>query len=125
MSRTHTLTLAACTAALAVVAPLASAADSGGQDCRHRYFVDPQLSGGVTGAYDLSNGQLLRVSRQVSRYFAEMPTTGRIEIVPVYQDVFVERDGPVQLAFEHEAFSTGVVVTGLDGRASGPPVCRR
>ena len=123
MSRTHTFTLAACGAALAVLAPLASAAD--GQGCRHRYFIDPQLAGALTGRYELSNGEQLVVTRQVNRYYADMPTTGRIEIVPVDQDLFVARDGPVQLAFESEAFTTEVMITGLDGKASGPPVCRR
>jgi len=125
MSRMNTLTLAACGVALAVLAPLALGADSEGQACRHRYFIDPQLASGLTGAYDLSNGELMRVSREVSRYYAEMPATGRIEIVPVDEDVFVARNGPVQLAFEREAGATEVVVTGLDGQASGPPVCRR
>jgi hypothetical protein len=121
----NALTLAACGVALAVLAPLASGADAGGQACRHRYVVDPLLASGLTGAYDLSNGELLRVSREVSRYYAEMPATGRIEIVPVDEDVFVARNGPVQLAFEREAGATEVVVTGLAGQASGPPVCRR
>jgi hypothetical protein len=121
----NTLTLAACGVVLAVLAPLASGADSDGRACRHRYFIDPQLTGELTGVYDLSNGELLRVSREVSRYYADMPTTGRIEIVPVDQGVFVQRNGPVQLAFDRELSATEVVVTGLDGQASGPPVCRR
>jgi hypothetical protein len=75
--------------------------------------------------YALSDGELLRVSRHVNRYYAEMPATGRLEIVPVEQDVFVERNGPVRLRFEREAFATNVVVSGLDGRASGPPACSR
>jgi hypothetical protein len=120
-----TLTLAACGVALAVLAPLASGADRDGQPCRYRYFVDPLLTAQLTGAYDLSNGELMRVSREANRYYVEMPTTGRIEIVLVDQDVFVQRNGPVQLAFERESFATDVVVTGLDGQASGPPVCRR
>jgi hypothetical protein len=125
MSRMNALTLAACGVALAVLAPLASGADRDGQACRYRFFVDPLLTGELTGAYDLSNGELLRVSREASRYYAELPTTGRIEIVPVDQDVFVQRNGPVQLAFTRELSATDVVVTGLDGQASGPPVCRK
>jgi hypothetical protein len=125
MSRINTLTLAACGVALALLSPLASGADADGQACRHRAYVDPQLSSELTGVYGLSNGELLRVSREVNRFAAEMPSTGRIEIVPVEQDVFVERNGPVRLVFEREAFVTEVVVTGLDGQASGAPVCRR
>jgi hypothetical protein len=125
MSRMNTLTLVACGVALAVLAPLASGADRDGQACRYQYFVDPQLTGELTGVYDLSNGELMRVSREVSRYYAEMSTTGRIEVVPVDQDVFVQRNGPVQLVFARELSATDVVVTGLDGQASGPPVCRK
>jgi hypothetical protein len=54
-----------------------------------------------------------------------MAATGRLEIVPVEQDVFVERNGPVRLRFDREAFATDVVVSGLDGRAGGPPACAR
>ena len=127
MSRTHSVTLVACAAVLAVLAVpvFAANAEPNGQGCRYRYFIDPQLAGELTGRYALSNGEHLSVTRQISRYYAKMPATGRIEIVPVDQDLFVERNGPVQLAFEREAFTTEVVVTGLDGRASGPPVCRR
>jgi len=127
MSRTHSVTLAACAAVLAVLAIPVFAANAGanGQGCRYRYFIDPQLVGELTGRYELSNGEQLNVTRQLSRFYAEMPATGRIEIVPVDQDLFVQRDGPVQLAFERDAFTTGVMVTGLDGKPSGPPVCRR
>jgi hypothetical protein len=127
MSRMRILTQAAWGVGLAVLAPLVAGADPGanGNVCRPRYYIDPQLAGELTGVYDLSNGELLRVTRRVSRYFADMPATGRIEIVPIDQDVFVERNGPVRLKFEREAFATEVVVTGLDGQASGPPACRR
>jgi hypothetical protein len=53
-----------------------------------------------------------------------MPPIGRIEVVPVDEDVFVERNGPVRLVFEREAFATGATVTGLEGLADGPPPCR-
>jgi hypothetical protein len=119
-----TLTHAACGVALAVLTPLALGADADGQDCARRYYIDPQLTSELTGLYDLSNGQLLRVSREVNRYVADMPSIGRIEIVPVDRDVFVERNGPIRLVFEREAFATDVVVKGLDGQPSGPPVCR-
>jgi hypothetical protein len=83
------------------------------------------LSSELTGVYALADGALLRVSREVNRYYAEMPATGRLEIVPVDEDVFVERNGPVQLRFEREAFATDVVISGLDGRDGGPPACPR
>jgi hypothetical protein len=124
MSRVNTLTLAACGVVLAMLAPLVQGANAHGQVCVRRYRIDPQLAGELTGAYPLSNGELLRLSREVNRFMAEMPSTGRIEVVPVDEDVFVERNGPVRLVFEREAFATEVTVTGLDGRADGPPLCR-
>jgi hypothetical protein len=128
MSTVNTLTLAACGVVLAMLAPLALSAgptNADGQECARQYHIDPQLARELTGTYPLSNGELLRVSPEVNRFIVEMPSTGRIEIVPVDPDVFVERDGPVRLSFERDAFATGVTVTGLDGRASGPPACRR
>jgi hypothetical protein len=122
---TATLTHAACGVALAVLASFALGADADGQDCARRYYIDPQLTSELTGVYDLSNGELLRVSREVNRYVADMPSIGRIEIVPVDQDVFVESNGPIRLVFERTAFATDVVVKGLDGQASGPPLCRK
>jgi hypothetical protein len=124
MSRVNTLTLAACGVVLAMLAPLVQSANAHGQECARRYRIDSQLAGELTGAYPLSNGELLRLSREVNRFMAEMPSTGRIEVVPVDEDVFVERNGPVRLVFEREAFATEVTVTGLDGRADGPPLCR-
>ena len=125
MSGTNTLTHAACGVALALLAPLAWSADADGQECARRYYIDPQLTSELTGVYELSNGESLRVSREVNRYVADMTSIGRMEIVPIDEDVFVERNGPVRLAFTREAFATEVTVTGLDGRASGPVLCRR
>lgn len=126
MPRVCIFTLAAWGVGLAVLAlPAPSAMGADGQNCRPRYYIDPQLTSELTGVYDLSDGELLRVTRSVNRYFADMPSTGRIEIVPVDQDVFVERNGPVRLVFEREAFTTEVRITGLDGRTSGPVLCRR
>jgi hypothetical protein len=124
MSRLNTLTLAACGVVLAVLVPLAYGANADGQACARRFHIDPQSTSELAGVYPLSNGELLRFSREVNRFIADMPSTGRIELVPVDQDVFVERKGPVRLAFAREAFATEVTVTGLDGRAGGPPLCR-
>jgi hypothetical protein len=63
MSKMNTLMFAACGIALAVLAPLGSGADPDGQSCRHRYLVDPQSTGGLTGVPDLSNGAAARQPR--------------------------------------------------------------
>jgi hypothetical protein len=41
----------------------------------------------------------------------KMPVTGRIEIVPVGEDMFVERNGPVRLNIER-GLATGDVISG-------------
>jgi hypothetical protein len=126
-TRMNNFAQVACGVVLLVLAPAGSTAAAGAEDspCRPRHYIDPQLTSELTGVYELSDGELLRVSRRVNRYYADMPATGYVEIVPVEQDVFVERNGPVRLTFAREAFATDVVVSGLDGRASGPPACPR
>ena len=74
------------------------------------------LSGpyGIIGTYELSNGDNLRVSREALHYYAEMGQTGRIEIVPLDDDEFAQRGGPVRFAFNRDVTGTDVEVTGLD-----------
>jgi hypothetical protein len=102
----------------------AQAAGAETEACRPRYFVDRVSSQELIGVYELSNGELLRFGREVNRFYAEMPGTGRVEVVPVDQDEFVEKGGSVRLTFDRVAFATDVTVRGLDGQPSGPPVCR-
>jgi hypothetical protein len=95
---------------LAVLAACSSAPR--GASTAH-YYVAPVEMLEVYGAYPLSNGDVLRISRGERRYWAEMRATGRFEIVPLDSDVFVEKDGPIRLEFRRLAFATDVEISGL------------
>jgi hypothetical protein len=80
---------------------------------RTDYQVVPVEMLDIYGVYPLSNGDVLRISREGRRYWAEMRSTGRFEIVPVDSGVFVQKGGPVRLRFEPLAFATDVTISGL------------
>jgi hypothetical protein len=80
---------------------------------RTDYQVVPVEMLDIYGVYPLSNGDVLRISREGRRYWAEMRSTGRFEIVPVDSGVFVQKGGPVRLRFEPLAFATDVTIRGL------------
>jgi hypothetical protein len=115
------LTLSLPLACALVAAPAAAQPDSPG--CPHGRYVPWYKLFGVLGNYDLSNGDILRVSREVSRLFAEMDRTGRFEIVALAEDRFAERGGPVRLDFVHDAIEGDVRVTGLDAPRGQLPSC--
>jgi hypothetical protein len=104
---------------------ITQAASAESQACRPRYVVDRVSSRQLTGVYPLSNGDLLRFGREVNRFYAETRATGRLEVVPVDEDEFVEKGGTVRLTFARAPFATDVTLTGLDGQPSGPPACTR
>jgi hypothetical protein len=80
---------------------------------RTDYQVVPVEMLDIYGVYPLSNGDVLRISREGRRYWAEMRSTGRFEIVPVDSGVFVQEGGPVRLTFEPMAFATNVTISGM------------
>jgi hypothetical protein len=77
------------------------------------YYITPNEMLEVYGVYPLSNGDVLKVSRDQRRYWAEMRHTGRIEIVPVDSIVFVEKGGKMRFTFEPKAFATDVRIEGI------------
>jgi hypothetical protein len=85
------------------------------------YYIPPDELLGIYGTYQLSNGDTLKISREHRRYWAEMRTTGRFEIVPRRRDVFEQKGGPMLFEFSREAFTTDVLIYGLYGPAA-PPV---
>jgi len=91
--------------------------------CNARYHAPPSAFADVVGTYRLSNGDLLRVRREVARYVADIGRVGRIEILPLGDDRFAEKGGPLRFSFSHEAFDDAVVITGLDRPRPGPQVC--
>jgi hypothetical protein len=67
----------------------------------------------VLGVYRLSNGDLLRITGGEPRYWAEMHSTGRFEIVPVGPGLFAQKNGPIRLVFEELPTTTEVAIGGL------------
>jgi hypothetical protein len=72
--------------------------------------VRPAEAAGVTGVYDLSDGQILRVSFEQRKLFAEVGER-KSEIVPAGQNAFVSRNGDMKLVFDQLPFATGVALT--------------
>lgn len=65
----------------------------------------------LAGVYGLPSGQLLRVSYQGRRLFAELGQR-KGELVPVGGGSFAMRDSGLRLRFEAVPFATDVVITG-------------
>jgi hypothetical protein len=83
---------------------------------RQGYYVTPTEMIDVYGTYPLSNGDVLRITREHNRYWAETRRLGKLEIVPVDSLVFVERAGILRYTFTPLPFTTEVRIDGL-----GPP----
>jgi hypothetical protein len=99
-----------CAAAMAALSGCASSTPRAG------YYINPTDMKQVYGAYALSNGDSLHVTREHNRVWAEMGRTGRVEIVPVAYLVFVEKAGALRYTFYTGAFNTEVHIEG-----SAPP----
>jgi hypothetical protein len=99
--------LCLCVAAVTALAGCAS------QGPRPGYGAPPTVLQDVYGVYTLSNGDTLRISREHNRYWAEMGRTGRVEIVPVDDLVFVERAGPLRYTFTTRPFDTEVSIDSM------------
>jgi hypothetical protein len=97
---------------LALLAAPGCSVQSGHQP---HYYVTPVEMLEVYGTYPLTNGDVLRISRDQRRYWAEMHSTGRMEIVPVDSIVFQEKDGNLRFTFKPLPFTTAVRVDGLGG----------
>lgn len=104
-------TLAAITAGCAM-----SLAGCSAPGPRQGYYVTPAEMLEVYGTYPLSNGDVLRITREHNRYWAETRRLGKMEIVPVDSLVFVERAGILRYTFTPQPFTTEVRIDGL-----GPP----
>lgn len=93
--------------------------------CERRRYIAPEDTRPILGAYALSNGDQLRVSRQASRYFAEMGRTGRVELIPLGENDFVEKGGRMHLVFEREWPDADVAISGIDAPRPAGNACRR
>lgn len=64
----------------------------------------------LAGTYPLSNGEVLRVSYERQRLFAEMGAR-KTELVPTGATSFAGRGTPLQFVFDQVPFATDVTVT--------------
>jgi hypothetical protein len=81
---------------------------------RQGYTITPTEMLDIYGAYALSNGDTLKITREHNRYWAETKRLGRIEIVPVDSLVFVEKAGILRYTFTPHAFTTEVRIDGTE-----------
>jgi hypothetical protein len=82
---------------------------------REGYYITPVEMLEVYGVYRLDNGQVLRITREQRRYWAEFNREGRFEIRPVASIVFVAPAQGLRLAFTPLAFATDVRITRTAG----------
>jgi hypothetical protein len=97
--------------ALMSLAALVTACSAAGP--RQGYYVTPTEMFDVYGTYPLSNGDVLRITREHNRYWAETRRIGKMEIVPVDSLVLVERAGILRYTFTPLPFTTEVRIDGL------------
>jgi hypothetical protein len=76
-----------------------------------QYKLRPIEFEGVQGVYNLSNGQILRVSSAQRKLYAELDGQGKSEIVPVAENTFVSREDAMTLVFDQIPFATDVRLT--------------
>lgn len=76
-----------------------------------QYKLRPIEFEGVQGVYNLSNGQILRVSSAQRKLYAELDGQGKAEIVPVAENTFVSREDATTLVFDQIPFATDVRLT--------------
>lgn len=85
---------------------------------RDNYSITPYEMLEVYGDYPLSNGETLRVTREGRRYFAALPSIGKVEIVAVGSIAFVTRDRSMRLDFTPVPFTTYVWVSRTGGASA-------
>lgn len=66
-------------------------------------YLDPAEFSVYKGAYSLSNGQTLTLTRAGSRMYAEIDGQGTHQIVNTAQDTFVALDRKLQVRFEFDS----------------------
>lgn len=104
------ITVVSLIVALALAVPAALAQTPAATGAERHYYITPYEMLDVYGAYPLSNGETLRITREGRRYFADMRSFGKVEIVAVDSIVFVSKDRSVKLKFTPRAFATDVVL---------------
>lgn len=115
---THTLirSFTCVCAAMLFAAPALSSAQSALRSTdREGYHVTPNEMLEVYGVYHLSDGRLLRITRDGRRVWADLPGVGKIALTPVASVAFVSPDRRMRFEFIPMAFATEVLITSLPG----------
>jgi hypothetical protein len=107
-----------------IAAPALAQSGRSGPVCSQPHYIKPSELMGIAGAYDLSNGDVLYVSKESRQFYAEMSKTGRMEIIPLNPNEFAEKGGPVRLTFDRDWPWVDVKIAGLDEPRTGEPRCR-
>lgn len=98
-------------ALLALAAPAASARAPGFAIPERHYTITPVEMLEVYGTYRLSDGDVMRITHEYRRYWADFRDRGKVEIVPVDSIVFHARDGSMRLAFTPLPFATDATIS--------------
>lgn len=107
-----------------VATPALAQSDRAGPVCSQPHYIKPSDLMGIAGTFDLSNGDILYVSKESRQFYANMSKTGRMEIIPLSPKEFVEKGGPVRLTFDRDWPWVDVEIAGLDAPRTGEPRCR-
>jgi hypothetical protein len=110
-------TLSSLLAALLCAAPAMTSAQSALLPSdREGYYVTPVEMLEVVGVYRLSDGRILRITREGRRVWADLTGVGRIPLTPVDSIAFVSPDRRMRFEFRPMAFATDVVITSAAGQ---------
>lgn len=69
----------------------------------HRVVIAPDEFREIGGRYDLGNGKAINITQIQNRFYAEIPSLGKTEIVPTSSTQFVSKDNSVQIMFQTSA----------------------
>ena len=103
-------------AATPALAPLSSVAVTGRASTKQRYHLAPNEFLDYDSLYTLDNGQYIRMSRRVNRYYARVKNEAEVEIYGQRPGVFTSENG-TELVFTNNG--NDLVVTGLDKMPGG------
>ena len=103
-------------AAILFAAPAVSSAQSALHSTdREGYHVTLNKMLEVYGVYHLTDGRVLRITRDARRVWADLPGVGRIPLTPVASIAFVSPDRRMRFEFVPMAFARDVLITSLPG----------
>jgi hypothetical protein len=75
------------------------------------YKMNPAEFEGVKGTYRLANGQVMRVSTEHRKVWAEFDGSNKTRLVPVAQNTFIALEDQSKLEFDELPFANNVTLT--------------